>query len=58
MTGVISPGGSLTTPTPELTLGKLATMVLGEHTAIKTELYQTKVKSQGFIYRASFYACI
>ena len=28
--------------------------VLGEQTDMKTELYQTKVKSQGFIYRASF----
>ena len=28
--------------------------VLGEHTGMKTELYQTNVKSCGFIYRASF----
>ena len=28
--------------------------VLGEQTDMKTELYQTNVKSQGFIYRASF----
>ena len=28
--------------------------VLGEHTGMKAELYQTNVKSQGFIYRASF----
>ena len=28
--------------------------VLGEQTDMKTELYQTKVKSQRFIYRASF----
>ena len=27
--------------------------VLGEHTGMKTELYQTNIKSQGFIYRAS-----
>ena len=28
--------------------------VLGEHTGMKAELYQTNVKGQGFIYRASF----
>ena len=28
--------------------------VLGEQTDMKTELYQTKVKSKGVIYRASF----
>ena len=32
-----------------------ATHVLGEQTGIyETKLYQTTVKSQGFIYRASF----
>ena len=29
-------------------------IVLGEQTGMKTELFQTNVKSQGFIYRASF----
>ena len=28
--------------------------VLGEHTGMKTELYQSNIKMQGFIYRASF----
>ena len=28
--------------------------VLGEQTGMKTELYQANIKSQGFIYRASF----
>ena len=28
--------------------------VLGEHTSMKNELYQTNVKSQGVIYRTAF----
>ena len=38
-----------------LTFGlKTPLHALGEHTGMKTELYQTNVESQVFIYRASF----
>ena len=37
-----------------VTLGlKTPLHVLGEHTGMKTELYQSNIKIQGFIYRAS-----